>query len=275
MKKQKIDNLRLWKKYQKEKNIKKKEELRNELIEIYLPLVQNISYKVAEKIKWRITPDELNSFGIEGLFYSVPKYELDRGVSFPSYCNQRIHGSILDGLRRLDKVPRSVRINNNLVEKTKRKIESEKGEKATEYEIVEKLGIEQEEYLKNIKKYNPLSFISIDGSDISSHNKQEEFKQDFLIDLIDKRNQSPDDNLLKKEFLSKLISKSFSPLEQKIIYYYYYVELTMGDIGEKLKISESRISQIHSKLLDRLKDKIIRNPDFFSEEIRRYKKKND
>ena len=66
-----------------------------------------------------------------------------------------------------------------------------------------------------------------------------------------------------------------SPLEQKIIYYYYYVELTMGDIGEKLKISESRISQIHSKLLDRLKDKIIRNPDFFSEEIRRYKKKND
>ena len=105
---------------------------------------------------------------------------------------------------------------------------------------------------------------------ISNNNEQESFKQDTLTDLTDKKSTSPDSKLLRKEFLNKLISKNFSRLEQKIIYYYYYENLTMGEIGEKVGTSESRISQIHMDILIRLKDKIERNPIFFGKDIKKH-----
>jgi RNA polymerase sigma factor for flagellar operon FliA len=81
--------------------------------------------------------------------------------------------------------------------------------------------------------------------------------------MIDKKSISPDSKILRKEFLNKLISKNFSKIEQKIIYYYYYNNLTMEEISEKLDISESRVSQLHSNVIPRLKNKIERNPVFF------------
>ena len=177
---------------------------------------------------------------------------------------------MIDEIRKQDIIPRSVRINNTLFEKTKQDLEIKKGRRVTEYEIIDELGIEQEEYLKNVKKYNPLNFISLEGTDIASNSKQDDFKQDSLTDLTDKKSISPDSNIVRKEFLNKLISKNFSLLEQKIVYYYYYENLTMEEIGEKIGSSESRISQIHRDILIRLKDKIKRNPDFFGDNIEEY-----
>jgi len=269
MEKQKIDNLELWEKFQKEKIKRKKDKLRSKLVEIYYPLVQKISYRVAENLQWRVRPEELSSFGLDGLYISIDKFCLDRGVNFPAYANRRIGGSMIDAIRKEDIIPRSVRMNFSLIEKTRQRMETKQGKKVTEYEIIEELGIDQKEYLRNTKKYSPLKFISIEGSDISNHDKQEEFKQDFLIDLTDRKTSPPDSKILKKEFLNKLISKNFSPLEQKIIYYYYYENFTMGEIGERVGTSESRISQIHTDVLDRLKNKIERNPDFFGTEIKK------
>jgi RNA polymerase sigma factor FliA len=267
MNKQKIEHLDLWKKFQKEKIETKKMKIKQKLIELYYPLVQKISYKVAQNLNWNVPPEELASFGVDGLYSAIDRFSLDKGVSFPSYASRRIGGSMIDQIRKQDVIPRSVRANHTLMEKTRAELEGEKGRIVTEYEIIERLGIKQEEYLKNTKKYSPLSFVSLEGSDISSNTKQEEFSQDSIMDLADKKTVSPHGKLLRKEFINKLLSKNFSPFEQKIIYYYYYDNLTMGEIGEKLGTSESRISQIHADLLIRLKNKIERNPEFFGDNV--------
>lgn len=272
MKKQKIHNLDLWKKFNKEKNKKKKEEIKNKLVEIYYPLVQKISFKVAENLSWKVSPEELSSFGVDGLYVAIDRFSPYRGVDFPSYANRRIGGSMIDGIRKQDNIPRSVRIKSNLIEKIKTELETKKGGIVSDMEVIEELGISIKDFLKNKKKYRPISFISLQGSDICSQDKHENFKQDSLENIKDHRAKTPDQSLLKKEFLNKLISKSFSPIEQKIIYMYYYDDLTMGEISEKINISESRVSQIHAEVLPRLKDKIKRNPRFFEENIREYKK---
>ena len=270
MEKQKIKHLVLWKKFQTEKIKSKKDKIRSQIVEIYYPLVQKISYKVAKNLQWKVLPEELSSFGLDGLYIAIEKYSIDRGVDFPAYANRRIGGSMIDGIRREDLIPRSVRMNSTLIDKTRQEIESKECRKVTEFEIIEELGIDQKEYLKNTKKYSPLNFVSLEGSDISNSDKQVDFNQDFLTDLADKRTSSPDSKIVRKEFLNKLISKNFSPFEQKIIYYYYYKDFTMSEIGEKLGTSESRISQIHSDLLDRMKEKIERNPDFFGKDVNEY-----
>lgn len=267
MKKQKIHNLELWKKFQKETNKIRKDKLRNQLIEIYYPLVQKISYKVAINLSWNVLPEELTSFGLDGLYSAVGRFSLDEGVDFPTFASRRIGGSMVDGVRRDDIVPRSVRMNNNLFEKTRLEMEVLCGRRVTEFEIIEKLGINQEEYLKNIKKYKPTGFVSLDGTDICDNSKQESYKQDSLCSMEDKKTISPDSKILRKEFLNKLISKNFARIEQKIIYYYYYDNLTMEEIAKKLNMSESRISQLHSNIIPRLRNKIERNPIFFGEKV--------
>ena len=140
MEKQKIHNLNLWKKFQSEKNPRKKCKIKNKLVEIYYPLVQKISYKVAAKLKWNVQPEELSSFGVDGLYVAIERFSTDRGVDFPAYANRRIGGSMIDGIRREDLIPRSVRMNYNLMEKTRQEIESENCRKVSEYEIIERLG---------------------------------------------------------------------------------------------------------------------------------------
>jgi len=267
MEKQKIGNIELWEKFKKEKIKSKKDKYRQELVEFYYPLVQKISYKVANNLQWNLQPEELASFGLDGLYIAINKFSLDRGVDFPTYANRRISGSMIDNVRKNDIVPRSVRLNYRLMEKTRQEMESIEGRKVIEYEIIERLGINQQEYASNIKKFSPLNFISLEGSDITDSNKQEDFKQDSLIDFTDKNSITPDSKILRKEFICKLISKNFSPIEQKIIYYYYYENLTMGEIGKKINTSESRISQIHMDIIERLKNKIERNPDFFGDNV--------
>ena len=265
-----IKNYDLWIKFGNEKNKNKKKKIEKQLVEIYYPLVQKISYKIAEKIGWRVSPEELSSSGVDGLYSAIDRFSLDRGVNFPTFANRRISGSMIDNIRKEDIIPRSVRINNSLMEKIRQEIETKEGRKVTEYEVVEKLGIDQKKYLQNIKKYSPLSFVSLEGSDISNENKQDIFKQDTLTDLADRKTTSPFSKIIRKEFFCKLVSKGFSRLEQKIVYSYYYENLTMGEIGEKLGTSESRISQIHADILIRLKDKIERNPKFFGKDIKKY-----
>jgi len=267
MEKQKIGNIELWKKYQKEKISIKKDEYKQKLVELYYPLVQKISYKVAQNLQWNLQPEELASFGLDGLYVAIDRFSIDRGVDFPTYANRRISGSMIDNVRKYDFVPRSVRLNHRLIEKTRQEMETIKGRKITEYEVIEQLGIDQKEYLINTKKFSPFSFISLEGSNITNESNSEDFKQDCIADLVDKSSSAPDGNLIRKEFINKLISKNFSPFEQKIIYYYYYENLTMGEIGKKINSSESRISQIHMDILERLKNKIERNPEFFGDNV--------
>ncbi len=265
--KKEIKHRELWIKYQKEKNSSKKHKLENKLVEIYYPLVNKIAYKIAVRIGWKLSPDELSSLGVDGLYIAIRKFDLNNGASFPTYSSRRIGGSMLDGIRKYDPIPRSVRINHNKIEKMRVLLESEQGRKVSDDEILEKLGIDNSEYNKNRKKFHPVTFTSIEGSDIAGSNIQEDYRQDSNSNLIDNRTTSPDSKVVRREFFNKLVGKNFTKIEQKIIYYYYYQNLTMDKISERLKLSESRISQIHKDILPRLQSKIKRNPKYFGEDI--------
>jgi len=267
MEKSKIEHRELWVKYQEETNSTKKNKCNNQLIEIYYPLVKKIAYGVAEKIGWKRTPDELTSMGVDGLYVAIRRFSLERGVAFPTYASRRIKGSMLDGIRKEDTIPRSVRMNHNTIERARVILESEKGRKVLEYEVIESLGIDEDEYAKNYKNYHPVKVSSIDGTDIIKEDSQEGYSQDSNEDLTDNTVISPDSHMVRKEFFNKLVGKSFSKIEQKIIYYYYYKDLTMDGISKKLNLSESRVSQIHKDVLPRLQDKILRNPKYFGEDI--------
>ena len=120
MLKQKIDYLELWKKYKSNKiSPQEKENSRNQLIEVYYPFVKKIAYKLAEKLKWKRTPEELTSFGVDGLLISVEKFDITKGVKFTAYSSQRIRGSMIDNIRKEDNVPRKVRITNREMEKVR------------------------------------------------------------------------------------------------------------------------------------------------------------
>ena len=270
MKKAKIDNLKLWKQFKKEKDENKKIELRKQLIIIYYPLVKKIAYSLAKKIQWRVTPEENCSSGIEGLISAINNFDTRIGCSFPNFANLRVRGSMIDDLRRLDQTSRSTRKNFAFLEKIRHQLESEQGKKVTEEEIIKKAGLNLRDFRRNLKKYHPISFSSIEGSNICDPSKQEDFQQDSNNNLIDTKTTAPDSKIVRTEFLSKILSRNFSIIEQKIIYMYYYENLTMDNISVLLNMSESRISQIHRDVLIKLKDKIKRNPTYFDKVINKY-----
>jgi len=267
MEKQKISHLPLWNKYSSAKTDRMKDESRNKLVEEYYPLVKKIAYKLSQKLNWKVSPDELTSFGVDGLFIAIGKFDINKGVKFEHYASQRIHGSMIDNMRKEDLIPRSVRLNHTKFENTRDILESEAGKSVTDTEVAAEMGISLSDYNKNLKKYHPVMFSSLEGSDMSSGSDSDMFKQDFNSNLISNSTPSPDSKVIRKEFFNKLLGNGFSSTERMIIYLYYYKNFTMDRIAEKLKISESRVSQIHKDLLPRMKDKVERNPNYFSEHI--------
>ena len=267
MEKQKIKHLPLWKKYRSAETDKMKHESRNKLIEEYYPLVRKIAYKLAQKLNWKVSPDELSSFGVDGLFNAIGKFDVTQGVKFEHYATQRIHGSMIDNIRKIDLVPRSVRLNSTNFENVRSDLESKLGRLITDDEVVAELGISMSEYNQNLKKYHPTIFSSLEGSDMTNDSDGDMFKQDFNTSLTSNNTPSPDSKIIRKEFFNKLLGNGFSSTERMIVYLYYYKNYTMDKIADKLKMSESRISQIHKDLLPRMKNKIERNPDYFSDQV--------
>ena len=266
MEKQKIQHLPLWKKYRSAKTERMKHESRNKLIEEYYPLVKKVAYRLAQKLNWRVSPEELTSFGVDGLFNAIGKFDVEHGVKFEHYASTRIHGSMIDNMRKIDLIPRSVRLNSNNFEKVRSRLEAEEGRLITDDEVAEELGISISEYNQNLKKYHPVLFSSLEGSDMASNN-EDMFKEDYNSSLISHNTPTPDSKILRKEFFNKLLGNGFTSTERMIVYLYYYKNYTMDRIAAKLKISESRVSQIHKDVLPRMKKKIERNPKYFSEHI--------
>jgi RNA polymerase sigma factor FliA len=240
-------------------------ELRNQLIKHYYVLVKKIARKVCNKINRRVSEEELASHGFDGLYKAIDRFELERKIKFETYATLRIRGSIIDGLRSDDWVPRSVRMRQTKIEKMREKMESEKCDAVTDSEVISELDISEEDYIKNNKKFNPVIFSSIDSNVVLE--KENENKKDFNKYLVSKNISSPDSKLIRKEFLGKLMGRDFKNIERKIVYYYYYENMTMREISKKVDMSESRISQIHKDVLKRLKNKINKNPEYFGENI--------
>ncbi|WP_372994039.1 sigma-70 family RNA polymerase sigma factor [Lutispora sp.] len=232
----------LWEKYEKSKD----EKLREELILNYLYLVKYIAGRLYVSYNNNVEYDDLVSYGMFGLIDAIDKYEFSRGVKFETYAHLRIRGAIIDYLREIDWIPRSVRQKAKELEKAYTEVEMEKGSNATDKDIAEKLGITESELQKRIQSMTSYSVVSLD-----------EYLDQHRESTIDIYNEdcNPTSRLEAEEFREGL-AEAISGLpekEKKIITLYYFEELTYKEIGSILSISESRVSQLHTKAILKLK----------------------
>lgn len=262
-----LDIQNIWKKYKTGKY----PHLKNKIVLHYYYLVKRIANKLASKMNYKVSPDELGSHGIDGLYKAIKAYDLERGIKFETYAYARIHGSMIDGLRTEDWVPRSVRIRHNQIEKAREEARLDLGHEPREEEVIQRAGIDFNEFSSQRKKYNPTSFASIDSNFIShSSTEESENKQDFNKYLEDSNGEEPGFDMERREFLIKAIGKDLKMVEKKIIYYYYYQKLTMREISNIINMSESRVSQIHHAVLGKIRQSIHQNPELFGEDVLRF-----
>ena len=223
---------------------------REDLILKYSPLVKKIAERLSMRLPPQISKDELIGPGILGLFDAIEKFDSTKGIKFRTYANLRIKGAMLDELRKMDWISRSVRRNINRVEDTIRALELKLDRAPKDDEIADEMGLDIESYYKMISRSCGVNLLSLDelmldGSTPKISNQVSDIP-------------SPFDDLKIKEIKS-VIAKALSTLskkEQLVMSLYYYDELTLKEIANVLDLTESRISQIHSKAILRLRVKM-------------------
>lgn len=235
------------------------EELRNRLIENYFQLVRFNAERVWQKLPDGVDLNDLISAGVFGLMDAIEAFDLDRGVKFETYCVPRIRGAMLDELRTMDWVPRLVRSKASKLEAARKEIEAQTGRPPTEHELASKLQITLEEFDKMKSEASAVSLVSLN----KKWYETDSYKDVREIDVIeDTKGEDPTTGIQKKDVM-KLVTKGLNRNERLIIILYYYEELTMKEIGQTLGLSESRVSQMHSSIVQRLKDQLCRRrPEF-------------
>jgi len=246
--KPKPDMTEVWKKYKRSRS----PALRNELMEAFLPIVRYNAERIAAKLPDEIENDDLVSAGIFGLMDAIDAYDLNRGVKFETYCAPRIRGAILDELRSMDWVPRLVRSRANKLERISRRLEAILGHTPGEAEIAEHLGMPKNDFKKLIRDAHAVTQISLSRK----YSETDSNKEVCEIDVIeDKRGRDPVREIQKRD-VKDLITRGLTRAERLILILYYYEEMTMKEIGITLDLSESRVSQMHSSILKRLKEQL-------------------
>ncbi|MCC6573182.1 MAG: FliA/WhiG family RNA polymerase sigma factor [Planctomycetes bacterium] len=236
----------LWSEYKK----KGGDRLRNQLVEIYLPLVRATAERMHGKLPSHVDLDELIQAGVFGLMDAIDGFDPGRGVKFEAYCKQRITGAILDDLREQDFAPRLVRTHSHKLERVYKEIETETGAAPKEGEVAARLGISMDDYDRWLREISMANIVSLDRASTETDNDGKEVRK---VDTIeDKRNTSPMTGLEKKELI-ELSTRGLSKKEKLIVVLYYLEELTMKEIGLVLNLSESRVCQIHHRIVYRLK----------------------
>ncbi|HHW67382.1 MAG: polymerase sigma factor FliA [Epulopiscium sp.] len=239
----------LWEQYEKTNQPSLKEKL---IIE-YAPLVKYVAGRLNIYLGQNVEYEDLISYGIFGLIDAIDKFDLSKGVKFETYASLRIRGAILDSIRKLDWVPRSLRQKYKQIEKICMELETELGRSATDEELAEKIGISKEEVQETLKKINLLSLISLE--EYVEQNNEPRADTDFP------RSAEQPETYIEKQELKRILKEAIEKLperEQKILFFYYFEELTLKEISAIMGVSESRISQLHTKAITRLKGKLGR-----------------
>ncbi len=243
----------LWEKYLDARE----EEYRQELIIQYLPLVKQIARRMSLGLPGHIDIDDMISWGILGLLDALDKYRPEKGCQFKSYASLRIKGAILDELRRLSWLPRSLIHNIKKVEEAYRQVENRMGREATPEEVAEEMGVSSTFVDKVLAQTNHVSVLSLESLLFSGDDEQGR----ALIDTLPTSEAGPEKTLEKKEHM-KVLKQGLEKLPEKeklVLSLYYYEELTMKEIGSVLDLSESRVSQIHSRAIMRLRKYLEKN----------------
>jgi len=233
--------------------------LRNVLMENYLPIVKYNAERISAKLPDEIDSDDLISAGVFGLIDAIAAFDLERGVKFETYCAPRIRGAILDELRSMDWVPRLVRSRAHKLQHLARRLEASLGRSPSEAELAEALHLSRREFDKLMREATAVALISLSRK----YSETDSSKEVCEIDVIeDRRGRDPVRDIQRKD-LKELLTRGLTRAERLILILYYYEEMTMKEIGLTLDLSESRVSQMHSAILTRLKEQLqLRRKEF-------------
>ncbi len=239
------DIITVWKRYKKQPS----EPLRNQLIEHYLPIVRFNAERVHAKLPTEVDVEDLVSAGMFGLIDAIEAFDLDRGVKFETYCSPRVRGAILDELRSMDWVPRLVRNRSQKIQAAVKTLQSELGRVPTDREVADRIGVSAGEFNRMSRDANAVSMTSLSRKAFGSDSSRDVSEIDVLKD---DRACNPVQEVQKTD-LKKLIQRGLTSTERLILVMYYYEQMTMKEIGVTLDLSESRVSQMHSAIVDRLR----------------------
>ena len=237
-----------WRAYKASPN----DELRNRLVEHYLHLVRFAAERIRSKLPDEVDVDDLMSAGIFGLVDAIDAFDLERGVKFETYCSPRIRGAVLDELRSMDWVPRLVRHRAHKLNDAIRTLEAELGRIPTEDEIAGRLRLPKDQFDKLIRDASAVSQVSLSQKFGDSESDREMAE----IDVVPDDTSSDPVIEAQKTDIKDLISHELTRAERLIIVLYYYEQMTMKEIGATLDLSESRVSQMHSAIITRLRDQL-------------------
>jgi RNA polymerase sigma factor for flagellar operon FliA len=241
----------LWRLYRKNGDA----EIRDHLIKQYAPLVKYVAGKVAMGMPSNVEFDDLVGYGVFGLFDAIEKFDPDKHVKFKTYAVTRIRGAIFDELRSIDWVPRSVRQKTREIEETIRRLEASLGRAANDQEIADELGMTSKEFEKTMLKISGTSVMSL--SDVWYTGEDND--KVSIADGIEGPNSLNPDMIVEKDEIKRVIIEAIQELpekEKKVLVLYYYEDLTLKEIGKVLEVTESRISQLHTKAIMRLRSKL-------------------
>lgn len=229
-------------------------EKRNELILTYTPLIKYIAARLAARLPAQVSLDDLISCGIIGLIDAINKFDVSKNVQFKTYAEFRVKGAMLDELRALDWVPRSVRRKTTDLEKAYADIEKQVGRPATDEEVAKTMGLTLDDFYKLLDETKSVSFMDIEFL----RQKATEANDPTLAETLAMDDRDPF-TAINLSQIRELIAAAISDLPEKeklTVSLYYQDELTMKEIGEVLGYTESRISQMHSKAMFRLRAKL-------------------
>ncbi len=242
-----VDKEKLWEEYQK----KKTPELREKIIIEYAPLVKLVAGRLSMYLGYNVEYEDLVSYGVFGLIDAIDKFDLGKEVKFETYASLRIRGTILDQIRKMDWIPRTVRQKQKKIDEAIKQIEMRTGKNAQDEEIAQELGLTGDELLNWQSQLKVTNVISLN-----------EYIEQGTEPVMDARNNShfvqPEDNIEEEE-LKKVLSEAIDLLtekEKKVILLYYYEDLTLKEISNILEVSESRVSQLHTKALSKMRKRM-------------------
>jgi RNA polymerase sigma factor for flagellar operon FliA len=245
-----------WQEYRRTRS----DEIRNILMEHYLPIVKINSERLGSKLPDEVELDDLISAGIDGLRDAIHMFDLDRGVKFETYCATRIRGAILDALRNKDWVPRLVRARASQLAQGRRKLEAKLGRRPHNHEVAAFMRLSETEYEKLLRDAHAVGIISLNRNFQDSESSREVRETDLLAD----RKAPNPMAAVHGDDVRELVTRGLSKNERLILILYYYEEMTMKEIGATLDLSESRVSQMHSAILERLRAVLDQRKDDFA-----------
>ncbi|MBQ8627122.1 MAG: FliA/WhiG family RNA polymerase sigma factor [Agathobacter sp.] len=242
-----VDTDKLWSEYQK----KPTPEIREQLILAYAQLVKLVAGRLSMYLGHNVEYDDLVSYGIFGLIDAIDKFDMTKNVKFETYASLRIRGAILDQIRKMDWIPRTVRQRQRKIDEAMKQVEMRTGKAATDEEIAIELGVSEDELVNWQSQLKVTNVVSL--------NEFEEQGQEPTVEIASHNRFSQPEEVVEEQELKVMLVEALGLLtekERRVIELYYYEDLTLKEISLVLEVSESRVSQLHTKALLKMRKKM-------------------